>query len=70
MDKALKAGILVERFRFNDIRAKAITDDANLLRASLRAGHTRTEITRRVYDRKARLVAAAVYNPFTNGRKY
>lgn len=50
MEKAVKAG--VERFSFQDIRAKSATDDDDAARASARLGHSTVEITRRVYIRK------------------
>src|SRR5690606_26370574 len=51
MAKAEKEG-LEERFHFHDIRALSISEDADLLVASERAGHSSPEITKRVYRRK------------------
>jgi integrase len=49
MDKYVAAG--GERFTFNDLRAKSISDTGSLLEASQRAGHTDQAITKRVYRR-------------------
>lgn len=52
-EKEAKAeGLDFERFHFHDIRAMSISEDADLLVASERAGHSSTEITKRVYRRK------------------
>jgi integrase len=54
MRRHAKAGAL--RFTFHDIRAKSISDTANLQDAYERAGHTSPTTTRRVYDRSTRKV--------------
>jgi integrase len=51
--QAKEDGIEFERFHFHDIRAFSITETESLEEASQRAGHTSTEITQRVYRRKA-----------------
>ena len=43
-------------FHFHDIRAKSISDNANLDAAYLLAGHIDIKMTRRVYDRNMRMV--------------
>jgi integrase len=48
-----------ERFHFHDLRAKAISDNPDLMAASLLAGHINSAITRRVYDRNRRFVKVA-----------
>lgn len=45
-----------ERFHFHDLRAKAISDNPDLIAASVLAGHINSGITRRVYDRNRRFV--------------
>lgn len=45
-----------ENFHFHDIRAKSISDNANLDSAYLLAGHIDIKMTRRVYDRNRRRV--------------
>lgn len=52
MVEATKNG-LEERFHFHDIRAKSATETVSLMEASERLGHSSTEITKRVYRRKA-----------------
>lgn len=52
MVAAVDAG-LEERFHFHDLRAKSATDTVDLMEASERLGHSSTEITKRVYRRKA-----------------
>lgn len=47
-----------ERFHFHDLRAKSISDNPDLMAASLLAGHINSAITRRVYDRNRRFVKA------------
>jgi integrase len=47
-----------ERFHFHDLRAKSISDNPDLMAASLLAGHINSSITRRVYDRNRRFVKA------------
>ena len=49
MRKAMKQGI--ERFTFQDIRAKSASDSESLQAASERLGHTSMEITDRIYMR-------------------
>ncbi len=56
MAKAIKTGLIKERFTFHDIRAMAITHTHNtegLQAASESAGHSDTKITKRVYVRGA-----------------
>lgn len=43
-------------FHFHDLRAKSISDNANLDAAYLLAGHIDIKMTRRVYDRNIRMV--------------
>lgn len=50
----MKAGN--KNFHFHDIRAKSISDNANLDAAYLLAGHIDIKMTRRVYDRNRRRV--------------
>lgn len=45
-----------ENFHFHDLRAKCISDNANLDAAYLLAGHIDIKMTRRVYDRARRVV--------------
>lgn len=52
MKKALKIGILKERFRFHDIRSKSASDLENLTHASKLLGHADSKITDRIYVRK------------------
>jgi integrase len=52
-DSAKAEGVEFERFHFHDIRALSITETEDLVEASERAGHSSTEITKRVYRRKA-----------------
>ena len=40
-----------DRFTFNDIRAKSLSDAASLEEARVRAGHENSQITQRVYRR-------------------
>jgi integrase len=56
MRKAIRRGILKERFTFHDLRAKNISDTENLEDAMKRAGHMSMSMTRGVYDRGERLV--------------
>lgn len=58
MSGVMKARLLVERFTFHDIRAKAVSDTKDLQKAFEGAGHTNIAMTRRVYDRNTRSVAA------------
>ena len=54
--KALDNHELSEPFRFNDIRAKSASDDADVDRASHRLGHTSRQTTERHYLRTAKKV--------------
>jgi integrase len=45
-----------ERFHFHDLRAKSISDNANLQAAYNLAGHIDMKVTNRVYDRGCRVV--------------
>lgn len=54
--KALDSNELAEPFRFNDIRAKSASDDADADRASHRLGHTNRQTTERHYLRTAKEV--------------
>jgi len=56
MRRALREGVLKERFTFHDLRAKNISDSANLEEAMKRAGHNSMAMTRGVYDRGERVV--------------
>jgi integrase len=56
MRRAMKLGLLKERFTFHDLRAKNISDTENLEDAMKRAGHMSMSMTRGVYDRGERLV--------------
>lgn len=56
MNRAVKEGLLTERFTFHDLRAKACTDTDDLDRASKGAGHTNKQITQSVYIRSAQSV--------------
>jgi integrase len=56
MRKALKRGLLKERFTFHDIRAKCVSDSVTLDAAFERAGHTSMAMTRGTYDRGVRKV--------------
>jgi len=58
MRKAIKLGVIKERFTFHDIRAKCVSDTENINDAMNRAGHTNMSMTRTVYDRAARRVSA------------
>jgi|SRR6185312_986695 len=56
MKKAIKAGVIKERFTFHDLRAKSVSDTANIQDAFERSGHTSMAMTRGVYDRGIRKV--------------
>lgn len=56
IDAAMEKGVITERFTFHDIRAKAVSDEEDLNKASRAAGHTSTKTTQKHYDRKARVV--------------
>lgn len=56
MQRAIKRGLLRERFTFHDLRAKSVSDSKTLEEAFERAGHTTMAMTRGVYDRNYRLV--------------
>jgi integrase len=56
MRKAMKRGVLQERFTFHDIRAKTVSDSLNIQEAFERAGHTSMAMTRGTYDRGVRKV--------------
>lgn len=58
MRKAIEKGVIKERFTFHDIRAKTVSDEADVDTAQLRAGHTSKSMTLRVYSRKIRKVTA------------
>ena len=51
MQRALKSGTLLERFRFNDLRAKSASDDT-LAAATERLGHYDMRMTQKFYRRK------------------
>ena len=51
IQRALKSGVLLERFRFNDLRAKSASDDT-LAAATERLGHYDMRTTQRFYRRK------------------
>jgi integrase len=57
MAKALKRGVIKERFTFHDIRAKCVSDSASLEDAMTRAGHQSMTMTRSVYDRGTRVAS-------------
>jgi integrase len=57
MAKAMKRGVLMERFTFHDIRAKCVSDSASLEDAMTRAGHQSMSMTRSVYDRGTRVAS-------------
>lgn len=56
MRKLHRSGALPERFTFHDIRAKTVSDSADLGEANVRAGHTSMSMTKGVYDRGIRPV--------------
>jgi integrase len=56
MRKAIKLGVIKERFTFHDLRAKSVSDAGTLQEAFDRAGHTSMAMTRGVYDRGIRKV--------------
>jgi len=56
MRKAMKDGVIETRFTFHDIRAKTVSDEDDLGKANLRAGHTSMAMTKGVYDRGVRKV--------------
>lgn len=58
MSRVMKQKLLKERFTFHDLRAKAVSDTADLQKAFEGAGHTNIAMTRRVYDRNVREVSA------------
>lgn len=58
MKKAMKRGLLEERFTFHDLRAKCVSDSGTLDEAFQRAGHTSMAMTRGTYDRGERRVTA------------
>jgi len=57
MEKAIEAGKLQDRYRFNDIRAESASDDDNADRALHRLGHTSRQTTERLYLRKPKKVS-------------
>jgi integrase len=54
--KAMKEGKLTESYRFNDLRAKSASDDADVEVASQRLGHTSRQTTEQFYIRTPRIV--------------
>jgi integrase len=52
MNKALKLGLITAPFTFHDIRAKSLSDAQDLETARIRAGHSDSKITQKVYRRK------------------
>lgn len=56
MGRALKRGVIKERFTFHDLRAKCVSDNKSIEAAMQLAGHTSMAMTRRVYDRGIREV--------------
>lgn len=56
MGRALKRGVIKERFTFHDLRAKCVSDNKSIEAAMQLAGHTNMSMTRRVYDRGIREV--------------
>lgn len=56
INKALQLGAVKSRFTFHDLRAKSTSDTDNLQAASERLGHSNISLTRKVYDRKMRMV--------------
>lgn len=56
MIKALEQGLIKQKFRFNDIRAKSASDAKNVSQASELLGHTDSRITQRVYIRNHKKV--------------
>lgn len=56
MGRALRRGIIKERFTFHDIRAKCVSDNKSIEAAMQLAGHNNMSMTRRVYDRGVREV--------------
>lgn len=57
MAKAVRLGLIKERFTFHDIRAKCVSDSASLEDAMTRAGHQSMTMTRSVYDRGTRIAS-------------
>ncbi len=55
--RALDSGELKERFRFNDIRTKSASDDADIGKASNRLGHTSQRMTELHYIRSPKKVS-------------
>lgn len=56
MKRAMKRGVLKERFTFHDLRAKCVSDNKSIEAAMQLAGHSNMSMTRRVYDRGIREV--------------
>jgi len=56
MQKAIRKGVLAERFTFHDLRAKSVSDSSTIQEAFERAGHTSMAMTRGTYDRGVRKV--------------
>lgn len=54
--RALNSGELKESYRFNDLRSKSASDDADVDRASNRLGHTSRQTTERFYIRTPKKV--------------
>ena len=54
--RALDSGELKESYRFNDLRSKSASDDADVDRASQRLGHTSRQTTERFYIRTPKKV--------------
>ncbi len=58
MGRALKRGVVKERFTFHDLRAKCVSDNESIEAAMQLAGLANSSMTRRVYDRGVRKVKA------------
>ena len=55
MNKALKETKLIERFTEHDLRAK-VASDIEVTHAQQLLGHTNSDITKRIYRRKIKIV--------------
>lgn len=60
MNKAVRNGLISERYTFHDLRAKSVSDSKDIQEAFERAGHASMAMTRGTYDRGIRKVTALV----------
>lgn len=56
MNRAVREGLIKERFRYHDIRAASCSDNKDIVAASALLGHQSLQMTKNVYDRSVRVV--------------